>query len=556
MARTGKRYNGIADKKTKQEESSVKYNAALYARISEERENQPSESIENQLAIMKRYIRNKPELSSYREFIDRSYTGTDFDRPAFGEMMEDIKSGRINCVIVKDLSRLGRNLQETGNLIEVFFPFMNVRFISVNDHFDTAEKNSGSREMEIYLKNLVNDMYARDISRRISTVRDQEMAQGKFLGNHAPYGYRVDSDHPLRRFIPDPPAAEVVREMFGMVLEGKSLRDISRELQRRNLAAPGEYAKTHSLYSAEDDENNFWRIGTISAILKNEAYIGNMVSGKRRGRLYDGESRHRQNREDQTVIKNAHEPLVSEEAFRKVRDILAERADESTFSNDRTGELPVKENRYAGLLFCGQCGHRMQCSSEIKRNRRKTIYICGNDYRAGKERCTTRITEATLDKAVAASITAVYHREVKANGSADIRGIYRETLAREEHRYNHKRKSMTGKKEFLQSRQKDEYERYISGRISRTEFTAASEEADRKAAAIDENLRILDAAFAELSKAVKSRMRWASFLSDGCEEENLSAELINILIKRIDIYPGHRINIAYAFSEPGGENGE
>lgn len=200
------------------------------------------------MEIMRKFTDGKPEFLELFEYADKGYTGTDFHRPAFENMMADVRSGKINCIIVKDLSRLGRDYLETSNLIETIFPFLGVRFISVNDHFDTKEDHNGNKELEIALKDLVNDMYARDVSKRVSTTRKQEQIRGKFLGSNAPYGYQIDKEHPLRQLIVDEPAAKVVQSIYEMVLDGLPLREISMKLQEQKLSIPGQYLRTGHLY--------------------------------------------------------------------------------------------------------------------------------------------------------------------------------------------------------------------------------------------------------------------------------------------------------------------
>ena len=563
MTRTKKRYNAIGRNDSTCGEGGSIYSVALYARLSEDREDHPSESIENQLEIMRRFIKDKPELASCREFTDRDYSGTNFNRPGFKAMMDEIRSGRVNCVIVKDLSRLGRDLYETSNLIEVFFKFMNVRFISVNDHFDSIEESNGNKEMEVYLKNLVNDVYAKDVSRRISSVREQEQAQGKFLGTHAPYGYRIDKENPLRRFIIDEPAADVVRDIFNMVLDGMSLRDISRELQRRKLNIPGKYARTYELYS-ESDDDIIWRTGTISSMLSNETYIGNLILGKRKTRLCDGQVTKYQDKDEWIIIRNAHESIVSEETFRDVQKLLEQRAADSTFARKRTDEYPMKDNKYAGLLFCSQCGAPMTFCSEIRSGGRNFYYHCENNYRINKDRCTTRISEKTLDKALAASITALYKEELKAAVGADIKCMYENILKQEEAGYLRKRKTMTGRQQRIINIQSRDYENYVSGRITRNALISSNEQNDKAMAEVECDIRKLDAAFAEFKAGVKKRMKWAVFLSGSFsgslsgskDKEILSADLIKVLVKRIDVYSGHKIHVTYNFTEPGGDANE
>ena len=215
MARKKGRYNAIHKEENRMQAEQIKiWHVALYARLSVEQHDRPGSSIETQLDIMRGYIGKHPELSEYHEYVDRGFSGTNFERPDFNRLMEDVKLGRINCILVKDLSRFGRDYLETTNYIEVILPFLGVRFISVNDHFDTEQECNENKALEVSLKNLANDMYAKDVSKRLVVTRKQEMERGRFTGSNAPYGYRVDETDPLRHYVIDESAAVVVRDIF------------------------------------------------------------------------------------------------------------------------------------------------------------------------------------------------------------------------------------------------------------------------------------------------------------------------------------------------------
>lgn len=224
MARKSERYNAIAERNGVADADNTmasvstgkQYRVALYARLSVEKDGCKSDSIESQFMIMENFIKDKPELSQYQKYFDRGVSGTTFTRPDFVRMMDDVKAGRINCIIVKDLSRFGRDYLETGNYIETILPFLGVRFISVNDHFDTVEDCNGNKGLGISLMNLVNDMYAKDVSKRITTAFESCMERGSVLGS-APYGYdRIKDDNGYRLVI-DEPAADIVRRWIALL---------------------------------------------------------------------------------------------------------------------------------------------------------------------------------------------------------------------------------------------------------------------------------------------------------------------------------------------------
>ena len=243
-------------------------------------------------------------------------------------------------------------------------------------------------------------MYARDISKRLVVTRKMEQKRGKFIGSNAPYGYKVDELDPMRHYVVDEKAAAVVRQIFEWVLNGVTLRKVSLKLQEQRLRIPAEYYRTGKLYLEENDEQQVWYIGTISGILHNEAYIGNLVQGKRKTRLFKGEKQHFTDEDEWIVVQDAHEPIVSKEVFYAVRDILENKSSSTSFQSVRTNGITIKPNKYAGLLFCGMCGMKLAYKSYISKDSvvRTYYFVCENDYRLGKKRCKgISIPEATLD---------------------------------------------------------------------------------------------------------------------------------------------------------------
>ena len=401
MARQKNRFNAIGNEINSQESSSAEeiWRTALYARLSAENERNNKDSIETQLCILRTYLDGRKEFRIVKEYIDYGYSGTNFKRPAFEEMMEAARDGKVNCIITKDLSRLGRNYLETSNLIETIFPFLGVsyletsnlietifpflgvRYISVNDHFDTLLNHNGNKELEIALKNLVNDMYARDISKRLVVTRKMEQKSSKFVGSNAPYGYKIDEQDPMRHYVVDEKAAAVVRQIFEWVLNGVTLRKVSLKLQEQRLRIPAEYYRTGKLYLEENDEPHVWYTGTISGILHNEAYIGNLVQGKRKARLFKGEKQHFTDEDEWIVVRDAHEPIISKEVFYAVRDMLENKVTSSCFQRDRTKGIAIKPNKYAGLLFCGMCGMKLAYGSTVPEGSavRRYYFRCDNN---------------------------------------------------------------------------------------------------------------------------------------------------------------------------------
>lgn len=552
MARKANRFNAVAPvQQTVDRAADKTYRTALYARLSVELHSRPSDSINTQLDIMREYVKKHPELSECREYVDSGYSGTNFERPSFNALMEDIKDGNINCILVKDLSRFGRDYLETTNFIEVILPFLGVRFISVNDHFDTDAKNNDNKALEVALKNLVNDMYAKDVSKRLVVARKQEMERGKFTGSNAPYGYKVNDEDPLRHYVIDEPAAKVVRDIYQMAADGKSVRQISIALQERNLSIPGQYLKTGHLFQEDGDEVKIWHIGTIGNILRNQAYIGNLVQGRRRSRLCDNEKRHFTDKEEWLITEGTHEPIVSRDIYDKVRGIFDKKVKESTFSSDRGKDIPRKDDKYFGLLYCGNCGKRLLMQSRMGRKKKDTervyFYQCCNTYDKNSQGfCKSNIMERLLDHIVLEAIK----RQMQLLSDKGI------TVDFCEKTFADKLKPLEEKIEKAEADiKKQEYEdfethgRYGTGEISREEMETMQAASAKKLSKMKDRLSAAQGKYAERKKELDDYTAGvkAAYRVNGVP--SLDREMLVTLIDRIVIHPSGEFEITWNFEK-------
>ena len=553
MARTKRRFNAVKDKKTEADRETAStgvWRTGLYARLSVEDTSGRKDSIENQLHILRGYFQDKPDFLIVQEYVDKGFSGTNFHRPAFEQMMEDIRAGKVNCLATKDLSRLGRDYLETSNYVETIFPFLGVRYISVNDHFDTNEERNGNKEMEVALKNLVNDMYARDISKRLSVAKKQERLRGRFSGSNAPYGYKIDFNHPLRQLIVDEPAAEVVRSIYEMALEGIPLREISRKLQERRLRIPGSYLKTGELFLREEEETQKWNIGTISNILASQMYIGNLVQGKRKTRLYKGEKEHFTSKEEWIITENTHEPIVSRETYFEVRKMLEKKVESSDFTRDKTAEFPIKPDKYAGILYCGICGKRMSYWSVVKgsvQQKRIYYYHCRDNYTLGKEgNCRTSISENMLD-----SLVRQLLGDLLRSFSGETGEVVKISESQMQAALKKKEREIRKLKNAFENQKADsrtDYESYVLGELSREDYQKRRHEAELEQERHAERIRILENRRDQFAAEIRRKAEWLLALS-GASGGSPDRDLLQLLITRIEIYPGHRLEITYPFSE-------
>jgi DNA invertase Pin-like site-specific DNA recombinase len=345
-------------------------------------------SIVNQQKLLRDYVKEMG-WNLQETYIDDGYTGTNFDRPDFKRMIRDIESGRLNCIIVKDLSRLGRNYVECGYYTDEFFLKKGVRFIAVNDGIDTMEDND-----MMPFHHVVNEIYPKQVSRKVRQVKASTAKQGKFIGSQAPYGYQK-SPHDRYLLIPDEPAAAIIRRIFSEYASGISARAIGTLLTTDGVDSPKfyHYGKLGKATPSSDDKNS-WGSGTILQIIRNRVYIGDMVQGKRSAVSYKVKKRYMKAPDDWIVVEGTHEPLVTRDMWDKAqeRGKLGYSAHMATI-----GTIGL----FAGVLRCAECGNVLAYMRRPIKGGELGAYRCGRYNNNGRESCTTHyISEATLSRII------------------------------------------------------------------------------------------------------------------------------------------------------------
>lgn len=357
------------------------WKTAGYVRLSrEDGDKAESDSIGNQRALLTQYAAAHGELELVEIFQDDGYTGTNFDRPGFQQMERAILDGRVNCVVVKDLSRFGRDYLETGQYLERRFPEWGVRFIAINDGVDSQR---GRYDLLLPVKNLFNTQYARDISDKVRSALETKRRMGKFVGAFPSYGYRKDpEDH--NHLLVDPAAARVIRRIFDDYEEGKGQAGIARQLNVERLPPPSEYKRMlgeRYRNGRQEGQTPCWTYATVHRILKNRMYAGDMEQGRSSRRTMHGKAR-RLEREQWSVVADTHEGIIPRDQWERVQALLKRRTREVDF----TAKTP--ENLFSGFLYCGDCGRAMtrdgsgcyQCSSY----RRHGAAVCSRHAVSGQ----------------------------------------------------------------------------------------------------------------------------------------------------------------------------
>ena len=348
------------------------YKAGIYCRLSKDDPQEgESSSIVTQKAILLDYCAAQ-NYEVYKVYVDDGYSGLNFNRPGFQELLADVESGTINLVLTKDLSRLGRDYIMTGYYSEIYFESKGARYIALADDFDSLKKNNDLAPF----KNILNDMYARDISNKIKNAKHQRAKQGLFVGSQTPYGYRLQKDG-RRCLLVDPEPAEVVKTIFALALQGLGDCKIAQELENREILTPSAYKfregdTRFKNYSANMGANPYiWTPATIGAILTNRVYLGELTSLKTEVVNYKTKRRIAVQPENRIVTPNAHEAIISEDVFHEVQEIR------------NTGHCTAncrRENIFRGLLFCNCCGHPLAISRKQLKYRVTDIYLCMHHY--------------------------------------------------------------------------------------------------------------------------------------------------------------------------------
>ena len=356
----------------------------IYARISNENDHAEA-SIDNQIAICKDYINTNNDLTFGGVFADLGYSGTSIKRPEYSDMIAEILCGKVKCVIVKDLSRLGRAYIEVGELLFDTFVRHGIRFISVNENYDSFADDAGRKKLFVLLKNLINHMYSLDLSKKIKATFELKKQQGEPLGL-SPYGYRRSDDK--KRFELDSDAAEIVRMIFNMRLQNESANYIAKHLNQNKILSPQHYRYQMSkITPKKSSEPTIWTMNAVNRILHNETYTGSLIYGKYN---YNGKKQTKLPKEQWIIKENAHPSIVSKEQF----DAVSQLIQKSTIKYKRKNQSALLENHYLGKIFCSRCEKTVTRCENRQGDGVDFYYICRycNDKVKDKNRLKRALT--------------------------------------------------------------------------------------------------------------------------------------------------------------------
>ena len=526
------------------------YLAVGYARLSifETRDRADSEALQNQKELLRQYIVNAPELQLVGISEDNGQTGTNFDRAGFETMMETVRSGRANCIVVKDLSRFGRDYVEAGNYLEHIFPFMGVRFISISDGYDSADATTADC-LTVALKNMVNQMYSKDISRKSGSVLREKMRRGEFIGAFASYGYRKDPADG-HRIVIDPEAAGVVREIFRRKLEGQSDTAITRWLNTAGVPSPGCYRYQKGIIlDKRFARYKPWIVKSVKNILRNEVYLGCMVQGRRRSEFYAGRPDKRLPRDEWTVVENTHEPIISREDFDAVQAICAEK---NAAYHARLGKydyLGKSENILKGLVYCSDCGRPMVRYKQVSHGKRVSYYYQCPSYAAMLEKsgCSYKFLREDL---LRDSLEQVIQKEIEQ--AVDMTVLARRLSARVSGKTGQGAmmlKKLNAQLERVEETRRNAMRDYLSGQMAQMDYELLKECCMGEAEELKKQIFDLREQQRYQAETLTEKNPWLAAFGGLGRPFHLTKELAASLIERVTIYENNRVEVLLRFRD-------
>lgn len=515
------------------------YNACIYARLSRDDDDKlESDSITNQKALIRDFLSKHPEIHVVSEKTDDGYSGVNFDRPAFQEMMDEIRSGKVNCVVVKDLSRFGRNYIEAGNYIERVFPFMGVRFIAINDSYDSLDKNQ-SDSLIIPFKNLINDAYCKDISVKIRSQLEIKRKKGQFIGAFAVYGYLKDEeDH--NKLVVDTFASEVVRSIFKWKLEGMSQGRIADKLNMQGVLCPMEYKISLGMKVQTNfriHKRAMWSPVSVTRILTNEIYTGVLVQGKSGTPNYKVKKVMPKDETEWIRVENSHAAIICREDFDNVQIIMQR--------DIRIAPEEEKVYPFSGYLKCADCGQNMVRKHYVACDKEYTYFICST--RKAKKGCSTHtIKEDALMNAVLEATKQQVENIIQLEQMLKTLNSLPEN---QQDVFNYDAQIVKLKEEIERNKsfKLKLYENLQEGMIGQDEYFLFKKSYAAKIAEAEASIAAIEDERKQTVGRNRERLAWIDVYKAYQNITEISRKLVVDLIEQIRIFEGGRIEIKWRY---------
>lgn len=505
------------------------YKAALYCRLSVDDGNfGGSVSIETQKILLEQYCKDH-KITDYKFYCDDGCSGTNFDRPSFKKMLSDIDEGKINLVIVKDLSRFGRNYVEAGMYVQRFTD-SNIRFIAADDNYDSLVN---SDDLLFPIKNVVNEMYARDVSKKTKAAKKAKARDGQFIGSKAPFGYKIDPND-RHHLIVDEPAAQVVKRIFRLASEGVGYNKMAKIFREEKVLTPIAY---FNLNNPDYFKSDYWRkefdwhVTSIRAILNNEVYLGKLVYGKQRNKSMKSKEKVRNPKEDWIVVENCHEPIITQELWDTIHKIL-----NAKHRPAKAGEVQM----FAGLLYCSDCGHCLTYSQKQRKDGSyHGAYSCWMYKTHGKEYCASHyITFDTIYELVLIDIqrNLFQYRKNTDKFKSILSRKYQSDSQKQAEQITLEYEQKQKRCEELDKIISRLYEDNVLGRIGDERYESMSQSYELEQVEIKKALPILKSKIDELKRQSDCADNFINVIKKYTIIDKLDAAILNELIDKILVH--------------------
>lgn len=537
--RKSKPYMEISNPATaKQEQKAVEWPTAVYARLSIENSGKDDngESIEGQVEICRDYVEEHPYLHHVDTYVDNGWAGTNTDRPEFQRLLNDIYSERIKAVVIKDFSRFSRDYIEAGNLLENVFPAFGVRFISVADRYDSFETDGSANSLLIPIKNLINTYYSRDISRKVATAIQAKQCAAAYIPSMIPYGY-IKSDKEEYRFMPDPETAANVARIFQMRVDGVPLNRIAAILQEEGIPSPGKLRYQRGMTKDKRYETSKWSAQLIKQILRNPTYLGHLVFGRMPAALYLGKPDYRYEPDESKwrVLRDMHQPLVSQELFDRVKAMAEKgRADYAEKLRRSAAYRAQNVPLFHDVIYCGDCGAKMSYQrSRHKPERMTGGYDCPS-HRYGRCAYSHTMPQEKLKAIVWQTI----------QDQLDLCCDYEEALKRLQNgattakleEYRTKIQSLSLQVQNRRDKRERLYEDFTDGILSPEEYMMMKKRYDTEYQQISAELSDYQGRLARLKKSLSGQNKWLVHIRQFSETREFCKDMVDALVEKILVY--------------------
>lgn len=533
------------------EEVSCTYSVGVYVRLSVKDNRKKTDSINLQKRRILDYIDDNDDMEVHSIYEDNGATGTNFNRSGFNRMIEDVKAKKVNCIIVKDLSRFGRDYIETGNYIDKIFPFMGVRFISIGDNFDSFDAEKCEDGYLIPLKNLINEVYAKDVSKKIEVQKAQMMKKGEFVGGNAIYGY-IRSSENVRKLVIDTDVAHIVKRMFQMRLDGMSYTAIAKILNNEEIKSPSSYKLSKGISKSEKFKDIYWSTTSVKRVLVNPVYTGTLVQGKTKKSLHRNEEFRRTEANEYVTFENAHEAIISAEDF-VIIQVMNESVKNSHNEKIKANEHIKTKNIFKGFIYCGHCGSKLYSNRQLKDNKEIYIsyYACfKNQYKFRHRDACTEFVRVHKDD-VELIVTETLKKYAKTLMS-DVATLSKHFETNNHQNYCYTRNQNIRKiKTDIANRNKSKHtlvENYIAGIMSESDYLNFLRKYEEDVKVLNEKLDLM--LLEEKSeKQIKTSIYWVEQFEKFLEVGELTQELAEILIEKVIVNNPKDIKVIFKFKD-------